>query len=164
MDDFIKQYLLAVSYIYLKEMGRSEERIRRFHEGNIGAFWRQIVPSSLQEIEKAIRQGGAAGAETRFREMLSSGKGSSFEERERNQFGYELLNSGHSPTAIAVFRRNVTLFPKSANVYDSLGEALAATGNLTEAIQNYRQVSTIDPANQNAGKKLKELQEVSGPR
>lgn len=159
LEEFSGQYPLPASCMYLKDMGHTKERLQRFHEGNIRAFWRQLVPSPLQEIEMAILQGGADAAEKRFQEIQARTKGTSFDEKEMNQYGYELLANGKLPEAIAVLRMNVALFPKSANVYDSLGEALAEAGKFPEALQNYRQVLTMDPENPNAKKKLKELQE-----
>ena len=41
-----------------------------------------------------------------------------------NLLGYQFLQGGSGEQAIAVFRYNVELYPDSANVYDSLGEAL----------------------------------------
>lgn len=54
-----------------------------------------------------------------------------------NLFGYQLLGQKKSDDAIAVFRYNVGLYPDSANVYDSLGEALEGTGQTKEALANY---------------------------
>ncbi len=57
-----------------------------------------------------------------------------------NQLGYLYLQQRKDSTAaIAVFRRNVELFPNSANVYDSLGEALEQAGQLEESVQAYQE-------------------------
>ena len=48
-----------------------------------------------------------------------------------NQLGYQLLGRDDVDDAIAIFRYNVELYPDSANVYDSLGEALEQAGRLT---------------------------------
>lgn len=45
-------------------------------------------------------------------------------ERTVNAFGYHQLAAGNLVEAIRAFRRNVERFPASANVYDSLGDAL----------------------------------------
>jgi cytochrome c-type biogenesis protein CcmH/NrfG len=37
------------------------------------------------------------------------------------------------------------VYPRSANTYDSLGEALLAAGRREEAIAAYRQAIAIDP-------------------
>ena len=62
---------------------------------------------------------------------------------------------------IAVFRRNVAEFPKSSNVYDSLGEAYMKAGQKSHAIENYQRSLELDPKNKNAGEKLKELRQTN---
>jgi tetratricopeptide (TPR) repeat protein len=44
--------------------------------------------------------------------------------------------------AIRVFERNVELYPKSANVYDSLGEGYENAGKLDLAVQNIEKAIT----------------------
>jgi tetratricopeptide (TPR) repeat protein len=54
-----------------------------------------------------------------------------------NFFGYQLLARNEVRAAIDVFRYNVDLYPDSANVYDSLGEALENAGRVEESYANY---------------------------
>jgi tetratricopeptide (TPR) repeat protein len=54
-----------------------------------------------------------------------------------NRIGYQKLGVENFTDAIAVFRYNVGLYPDSANVYDSLGEAFENAGRLDEALENY---------------------------
>jgi len=54
-----------------------------------------------------------------------------------NVIGYSLLQNGEIDKAIEVFEYNVELYPESANVYDSLAEALEQTGRIKEAAENY---------------------------
>jgi hypothetical protein len=55
-----------------------------------------------------------------------------------NQAGYLLLlQEKDAEKAIEVFRLNVRLYPDSANVYDSLGEALEGAGKKEEAAKQY---------------------------
>lgn len=75
-----------------------------------------------------------------------------------NAFGYEFLNQRHDPAnAITLFRLNVELHPDAWNVYDSLGEGLAAAGNVPEAIRNYETSLRLNPDNDNARKALEKL-------
>lgn len=55
-----------------------------------------------------------------------------------NNLGYRLIAAGDAEKAIRIFKYNVELYPDSANVYDSLGEALEAAGKLISAQANYR--------------------------
>jgi hypothetical protein len=41
-----------------------------------------------------------------------------------NRLGYELMDAGDIGGAIRIFRLNVSAFPQSSNVHDSLREAL----------------------------------------
>ena len=50
-----------------------------------------------------------------------------------NQFGYEKLRDGQTNEAVAAFKRNVELYPNSANAYDSMADALEKTGQLKDA-------------------------------
>lgn len=54
-----------------------------------------------------------------------------------NQIGYQLLNTNRISEALEVFRKNVAVYPESANVYDSFGEALERNGQLKAARDNY---------------------------
>jgi len=54
-----------------------------------------------------------------------------------NVIGYSLLQNGEIDKAIEMFEYNVELYPESANVYDSLAEALEQTGKIKEAAENY---------------------------
>ena len=54
-----------------------------------------------------------------------------------NIIGYTLLQNEEFDKAIEVFEYNVKLYPNSANVYDSLAEALEKTGRTKEATENY---------------------------
>jgi predicted alpha/beta superfamily hydrolase len=54
-----------------------------------------------------------------------------------NLVGYQILGRDDFDGAIEVFRYNTELYPRSANVYDSLGEALENAGQLEEAHTNY---------------------------
>jgi hypothetical protein len=56
-----------------------------------------------------------------------------------------------------VFKLNVTLFPESWNVFDSLGEAYAADGNKELAIKNYERSIELNPKNDSGIATLKKL-------
>jgi Flp pilus assembly protein TadD len=79
------------------------------------------------------------------------------EEGRLNQIGYTLLRGNKIAESIAVFKLNVELYPKSANVYDSLGEAYAASGEKELAIANYRKSLELDDRNAAAKAMLKKL-------
>jgi len=77
-------------------------------------------------------------------------------ENEMNGIGYQLLQSGKVKEAAAIFKLNTQAFPKSANVFDSYGEALMALGNKAEAMENYKKSVKLNPGNENGVKILKD--------
>ena len=54
-----------------------------------------------------------------------------------NLMGYAAMAEKRLPDAIALLEMNVANYPGSANVYDSLGEALEAAGKLDQALEHY---------------------------
>lgn len=86
-------------------------------------------------------------------------------ENTANFIGYQLLQSGDAPGAIEVFRANAAMYPNSANVHDSLGEAYERTGDRERARASYARAAELgrqinDP---NTGIYERNLQRVSGP-
>jgi tetratricopeptide (TPR) repeat protein len=81
-----------------------------------------------------------------------------FDESQANAIGYRLLAKKRNREAIEMFKMNVEDHPKSANVYDSLGEAYMKSGDKNAAIENYKTSLELDPANGNAREMLKRLQ------
>lgn len=66
-----------------------------------------------------------------------------------NGLGYEYLLMHQQPaTAELIFKCNTRLYPGSANVYDSYGEALLANGKKEEAVKSYQKAVEVAVANQ----------------
>jgi tetratricopeptide (TPR) repeat protein len=80
-----------------------------------------------------------------------------FKESQLNMLGYQLLQAGRTDQAIEFLKLNVESFPKSANVYDSLGEAYMIKGNKEEAKKCFEQSIKINPKNKNAEDNLNKL-------
>jgi len=100
---------------------------------------RDVEDKGIEAALKAFDQGKAGDPNSYY-----------IDEDKINQLGYQMLNRGKTADAIEVFKLNVREFPKSSNVYDSLGEAYLKAGNNELAVQNYKRASELDPANRNA--------------
>ena len=74
-----------------------------------------------------------------------------------NSKGYDLMKENKVQQAIEVFKLNVYAFPRSANAFDSLGEAYLEAGNKVLAVENYKKSLLINPKNENAREVLKKL-------
>jgi CubicO group peptidase (beta-lactamase class C family) len=76
-----------------------------------------------------------------------------------NQLGYGLLQQKKVAEAIAIFKVNVELYPKSWNAYDSLGEAYMVSGQKEMAVTNYKKSLELNPQNENGARMLKKLEQ-----
>ena len=82
-------------------------------------------------------------------------------ESQFNQAGYNLLGGGQLEPAMFIFRMNTELFPKSANAWDSLGEAHWKAKKTDEAISYYKKAIELDPdggVGDNAREMLKRIE------
>jgi hypothetical protein len=81
-------------------------------------------------------------------------------EVELNGYGYALLAAGQQDKAIEMFILNTQRHPKSANVWDSLGEAYALKGDKQNAITNFKKSLSMNPppnVKANSEKYMKQL-------
>jgi hypothetical protein len=101
--------------------------------------------SAASVVERAVLTGDTVGAETALRAAQSMVVNRFHDfEAEVNALGYRLLGAGKVEPAIFAFQVNTRVYPRSANTYDSLGEALAVAGRRAEAIAAYRQAVELD--------------------
>ncbi len=87
-----------------------------------------------------IAMGKTAEAEKIMKEALPGAT-----EAEINAYGYLLLGAGSVDKAIDVFLINTTRFPKSANAWDSQGEAYFTKGDKKNAITSFKKSLSLDP-------------------
>jgi CubicO group peptidase (beta-lactamase class C family) len=86
-------------------------------------------------------------------------------EADINQMGYNLIDVGKIKEAIALMNINVIQFPRSANAWNSRGEAYMRNGEKAQAIRDYKKSLELDPFSMNAIRKLNKLGEkVSDPK
>jgi predicted alpha/beta superfamily hydrolase len=74
-----------------------------------------------------------------------------------NELGYQALGMKRYVAAEALFKLNTDNYPQSFNVFDSLGDFYAATGNNSKAIENYKKALSIKEF-PGTRKKLEDLQ------
>jgi hypothetical protein len=67
-------------------------------------------------------------------------------EAELNTYGYQLLGIDKTDEAIEVFILNTKQNPKSANCWDSLGEAYAKKGDKKNAIESFKKSLSLNPS------------------
>ncbi len=118
-----------------------------------------IDSSAAYRIEQVVRKSGITSAMSTFRTIKSDPSHRLyFAEHEFNSTGYRLMGAGNLEAALEIFKLNVELYPESANVYDSLGEAYLKIGDKKNAARNYEKSLELNPQNSNAKEVLKRLE------
>ncbi len=116
---------------------------------------RSIADALAQQIINGVR---GTQLRTTVSRLIADTVNHSISESEINRLGYHVLYAMNAPAdAVEIFALNVATFPRSANTYDSLGEAYLVQGDTARAIVNYRKVLALDPGNSSAAGVLKRL-------
>jgi hypothetical protein len=112
---------------------------------------------AIQWIDQAIAQNNAfATKRVKAGLLLQTGKKEEADkllkeamttatEAELNVYGYQLIGQNQLDKAIEVFIVNTERNPKSANAFDSLGEAYATKGDKTNAVKNFKKSLSLNP-------------------
>lgn len=103
-------------------------------------------PSATDLVARSIATGDTAAAERALRAAQDATR-NRFRtlERDVNALGYRLLGADSVAQAVQVFQLNTRVYPRSANTFDSLGEALLTAGRREEAIAAYRHAIEVEP-------------------
>lgn len=150
--DSLRQQLRGLPRFFAVSWAESARWALAHNTGtDLAAAWAdtaaQIAPTFANLRLKAAtldRLGDSAGAEALRQRAMGVAT-----EVDINLLGYQLLNQGKVDEAIAIFRKNVKDYPRSWNVYDSLGEALAKKGLRKEAVADYQKaLSMVDDERQ----------------
>jgi CubicO group peptidase (beta-lactamase class C family) len=111
-------------------------------------------PSVAYALGQIAIKGTAADIRKKFEEIKGI---SPVKEEDINLAGYGIMERGKLPEALEIMKINAELFPKSANVFDSLGELYLKNGDKQNAKLNYTKSLEINPANNDAKKVLEKL-------
>lgn len=80
-----------------------------------------------------------------------------FNEDELNSLGYQMIKENKLGNAIKLFKLNTEEYPKSANTYDSLGEAYFLNGDYDLSLKCYEKALELDPELENVTKMIEEI-------
>ena len=117
--------------------------------------------SIAETLSATIVSGGADAAAKQYQELKTLAPTTyNFDEDELNTLGYELIRANKLKDAIRILQLNAEAYPRSSNVYDSLGEAYMDDGNKALAVANYQRSLQLNPKNGNA---VVMLQKLSAP-
>lgn len=124
-----------------------------------------LPPLFIREVMgKGIAKEGVGPAIALYRQYKTERpKEFVFAEDQLNPLGYWLLEAGRVDDAVAVLRLNAEEYPGSANVYDSYGDALLASGDSAQALLNFRKAFGVDGSLIATSAKIEALEREPSP-
>ncbi|HKX83748.1 MAG TPA: serine hydrolase [Pyrinomonadaceae bacterium] len=129
------------------EQGRFHGRITSAITNILHGQKYDMAKRSIGEtVSDTIAARGVAAGVEQYRSLKAKNEPTyNFDEAELNSLGYRLLSTGKVKDAIEIFKLNAETYPKSANPYDSLGEAYLADGQKDLSLASYKKALEIDP-------------------
>ena len=113
---------------------------------------------AIQNIRKNYEKHGTDYIKENFQELTINFHPSDPKDIVLNNLGYAYLyEAKDNKKALEIFKLNTELFPKIANCWDSLGEALAMSKNKSEAIKAYKKALELNPDMDTAHQALQKL-------
>jgi CubicO group peptidase (beta-lactamase class C family) len=114
--------------------------------------------SLAKELLRKMPSSGTAQLMSLYKSLKKNTAEYYLSEQEINSIGYFLLyNLKKTDAAVILFEINTLEFPKSANAFDSIGEAYMVRGDNKNAVESYKKSLELDPTNDNAQKMIEKL-------
>jgi tetratricopeptide (TPR) repeat protein len=119
----------------------------------------EAAPALLEDIVRSAAPNGVEAVRSAYDAYKRDPRHAyvTDDERRLNSAGYSLLTSGQPAQAVAAFRVSADAHPNSSNAFDSLGEGLAALGDLAGARSAYEKAVQLNPGNGHARWSLEHL-------
>lgn len=110
-----------------------------------------------------IDRAGVAAAIAYYGALKRSGAKLDFSDDALVGLGYDLYEAGRHADAKAIFRLNLSVYPKSAYSHDGLADIAVAEGDRDQALALFRRSLALDPTNSYASDALKRLEHPLRP-
>jgi tetratricopeptide (TPR) repeat protein len=94
--------------------------------------------------------GDSAGGQEKLRKAASINPNGLASADSLNNIAYQVGNAGMVDEAMALPSTAIELYPKEANLYDSLGEFQLRKGDKVKALASYQKALEVDPNFSNA--------------
>jgi tetratricopeptide (TPR) repeat protein len=121
------------------------------------------LPPNRAGFAAALAQQGFGEAPRIYREMKQRDPAFVLSENELNVWGYQLMAREKGlADALAIFRFGTGLYPDSAELFDSLGEALENNQDAPAAIASYRRALELNPRHVHAVARMAALGASAG--
>lgn len=119
----------------------------------------QKAPFDFSDFNDLSRTDGYASINEQYDSLITIYPNLELPEGKLNYLGLQLLyNKKSTPKSIRVYEFATRIYPNSANLFDSLGEAYLYMGDSQNSIVNYKKSLDLNPGNENAVTILKKLE------
>lgn len=115
-------------------------------------------PYAIKRLREGLMKQGFDHTDVVLQKLKQKDAAFSLSEHDLNEFGFILLQQDKAHEALEIFKLNVSLNPKSGDLYDSLAEAYLKLGDKQLAAENYKRCVELNPKNDYAAEQLKKLQ------
>jgi CubicO group peptidase (beta-lactamase class C family) len=112
---------------------------------------------SAKSLKLFLDQNGYKNIIEGVKKLKTKNKDFQLMENEINTWAYQLIKQNRLKDALELFKLNVSLYPSSANAFDSLGEIYGELEENELALKNYEYSFKLDPQNKNAEQQIKNL-------
>jgi tetratricopeptide (TPR) repeat protein len=158
--NFLNGYLLNQDVA--QEFMKSSPEENGIPKGFLTIKRNQIIQKSefdFSDFNDLARKNGYTSITEKYDSLKSIHPILALPEGNLNYLGLQLLyNRETTGESILIFEFATSLYPSSANLFDSLGEAYLYKGDTANAILNYRKSLDLNPENENAVLQLKKLE------
>ncbi len=114
--------------------------------------------SLADTLMETIFEKGIDSAAAQYHELYKTQRDKyDFDEDEINGLAYRFMRNGMFKPAIALLKLNSETYPKSADIYEALGDAYSFENNKELSIENFNKVLQLDPKNEHAQQMLEKL-------
>jgi tetratricopeptide (TPR) repeat protein len=159
--NFLNAYLLnqedAIDFL------KSSPKNNGIKDGYLTSKRNQIILKAnfgFSEFNDLTKDKGYTSLEETYDSLKSIYPELELPEFKLNYLGLQLLyNKETTEKSIRVFEFATQIYPNSANLFDSLGEAYLYKGDTSNAVLNYRKSLELNPENENAELLIKRLEE-----
>jgi CubicO group peptidase (beta-lactamase class C family) len=116
------------------------------------------APYAIKDFRAALMKQGFDHAAEIMKSLKEKDFNFNLSEHDLNEFGFVLLKQDKNNEALEIFKLNISLNPKSGDLYDSMAEAYKKIGDKKLAIENFKRCMELNPKNDYAAEQLKKLQ------
>jgi len=162
----VSNYTLHFLNAYVKEDSNSLQFLENTPKQNgisselLSKTFKKALPKpfTFQDFNDLAAKQQYKNLESLYQKVLEKHPNLELAEWKLNNLGLQLtFNPKTSSQGILVFKLAVYIYPTSANLYDSLAEAYLFMNDKKNAIFNFKKSLALNPENQNAINRLKQL-------